>query len=97
MKWIFSLIIIFMTFSYAAMPTNALIFLPAIILIPIAKIVAIVVGGFAIPALGTSVIWSKLFGKSTKKAIVVAAILLIIIAIVLFVSLRMLNPDRPWI
>ncbi len=97
MKWILSFVIIFGIFSYIALPLNAIIFLPAIILIPIAKIVALIIGGFAIPAFGTSVIWSKLFGRSTKKAIVATFIFLILLAIILFVSIKMLNPDRPWI
>ena len=38
--------------AFLAPQAHAIIFLPAIVLIPIAKIVAVIIGGFSFPALG---------------------------------------------
>jgi hypothetical protein len=76
---------------------HAIIFLPAIILIPIAKIVAIVIGGFSIPSLGLGALIHKLFGKSLKKTLVFIFLFLVFLGILLGLFLKLHNPDRPWI
>lgn len=76
--------------------THAIIFLPAIILIPIAKIIAFVIGGFSIPSLGLGALVTKLFGKSLKKTLLIIFLLLIIAGILLAIFLKLHNPDRPW-
>ncbi len=76
---------------------HAIIFLPAIILIPIAKIIAVVIGGFSIPSLGLGALITKLFGKSLKKTLVIIFLILLVIGIFLSLLLKLHNPDRPWI
>lgn len=75
---------------------HAIIFLPAIILIPIAKIIAFVIGGFSIPSLGLGALITKLFGKSLKKTLLIIFLLLITTGILLAIFLKLHNPDRPW-
>lgn len=95
MKLFLSLLIIFTVAAILAPRAHAIIFLPAIILIPIAKIVAVVIGGFSFPALGIGAVWSKLFGKSLKRTIFILVVILIVIALALMFILKIQNPDRP--
>lgn len=76
---------------------HAIIFLPAVILIPIAKLIAIIAGGFSIPSLGLGVLWHKLFKASWKQsiAIVILALLFVVVAAAIFFHLE--NPNRPWL
>jgi hypothetical protein len=74
---------------------HAIIFLPAIILIPIAKIVALVIGGFTLPSLGLGVLWSKLFGNSLLRSLTFIVIFLIAGGILLALFLHSENPNRP--
>jgi hypothetical protein len=76
-------------------PAHAIIFLPALILIPIAKLVAVIIGGLSIPALSVSAIWSKLTKQSLKKTIVLVIVALIVLAIIVAVILKIENPSRP--
>jgi len=76
---------------------NAIIFLPALILIPIAKIVAVVVGGFTLPSLGVGVVSSKLFGSPLAKTISIIVFVLILLALAIAFYLHLQNPDRPLI
>lgn len=95
MKLFFSVIVVLILGTLFAPRAHAIIFLPAIILIPIAKIVALIIGGFSLPAFGLGALWSKLFKKSLKRTIVVVVILLIILAAILVIFLKLYNPDRP--
>lgn len=97
MRWVFSVIVVLLADLSFAPKAHAIIFLPAIILIPIAKIVALIIGGFSFPALGIGVLWSKLFKKSIKRTILVIAVLLAVLAIILAVVFKLHNPDRPFI
>ncbi len=90
-----SLAVVFILFYFSATPAHAIIFLPALILIPIAKIIAVLIGGFSLPALGTGLITGKLFKKSVKKTLGIVAISLVLFGAFLFFLLRFLNPDRP--
>ena len=81
--------------AYLAPPAQAIIILPALILIPIAKIIAIVVGGFAFPALGMGVLWNKLFNTPLKKVLVFAFLLLVVIGVCTAVYLKVTTPERP--
>ena len=93
---VFSMLLILVTLFYPP-KTQAIIFLPAIILIPIAKIIAFVIGGFSIPSLGLGALITKLFRKSLKKTLLVIFVFLIIVSILLAIFLKLHNPDRPWI
>ena len=95
MKWALSVIVILLVSSLFAPQAHAIIFLPAIVLIPIAKIVALIIGGFSFPALGVGALWSKLFGKSLGRTILVIIAILVVLAIILAIFFKLHNPDRP--
>lgn len=76
-------------------PAHAIIFLPAIILIPIAQLVAFLIGSLTLPAVLTGFIWSKLFKKSWKRGVLYSLAFLVIIAVTAAIVLKILNPDRP--
>lgn len=95
MRYLLSVIIIFFIFAFVTVPAHAIIFLPAIVLIPIAKIVVLIIGGFSLPALGVGALWSKLFGKSLGRIIAVIIIALIVLGLVFAILLKIHNPDRP--
>lgn len=73
----------------------ALIFLPAVVLIPIAQIVAVIIGGFSLPAVGIGVVYHKLFGKPVGKAIGIILLVVLLIALSIGVYLKFENPARP--
>jgi len=86
----------FLFFMLVGTPAYAIIFLPAIILIPIAKIVAIIIAGFSIPAVSITAVWSKLFHKSLKQTLIILLIALILLGICVGFFLKLHNPARPW-
>lgn len=82
----------------AVAPTaQAIVIVPALILIPVAKVIAIVMGGLAFPALSLGVLWSKLFNTSFKKIIMWIGLVLFLTALALAVYLKVSNPARPMI
>lgn len=91
-----SVLIIFTLGLYLTPKAHAIIFLPALILIPIAKILAIVIAGFAFPALGLGAIWSNLFEKSYKRTFLVIGVLFILLITILAIFIKLQNPERPW-
>lgn len=95
MKKALSVLMVFCLFAFTVKPAYAIIFLPAIVLIPIAKIIAFVMGGLSLPALGIGTLWSKLFGKSLQRTLVVVVSLLIITAVLIALFLKIYNPERP--
>ncbi len=76
-------------------PAHAIIFLPALILIPIAKLVALIIGGLSIPALSLGALWSRLTQKSLKRTSIVIVGALVVLAILVAIVLKIENPDRP--
>lgn len=78
-------------------PAHAIIFLPAVLLIPVAKIIALVIGGFFFPALGIAAIIHQFFNKPLGKIIFLIILLLIILAVSVAIYLKIQNPNRPWI
>lgn len=95
MTVILSVLVFLCIAAFLTPQAHAIIFLPAIILIPIAKIVAIIIGGFSFPTLGIGALWSKLFGKSLKKTIIILTSLLLLIAVALVIIFKIHNPYRP--
>ncbi|EKD80411.1 MAG: hypothetical protein ACD_40C00108G0002 [uncultured bacterium] len=75
---------------------EAIIFLPAVVLIPIAKIVAVIVGGMSIPALGITSLWAKWRRKSTKMVVTMSLMLIVVLVGVVVGWLKWQNPLRPW-
>lgn len=76
-------------------PAHAIIFLPAFLIIPIAQLVAWLLGGITLPAVLTGFIWSKLFKKSWKRGLVYSFVFLIILGLAAAVILKIVNPNRP--
>lgn len=76
---------------------HAIIFLPAVILIPIAKIVAVIFGIASVPALTVSSMIARFKKLSFAKA--AALVLAVIVAVILLIALtlKITNPDRPWL
>ncbi len=97
MIFLFSLVAITSFLLLFPLEAKAFVILPTLILIPIAKIIALIVGGFTIPTLGLSAFVSKITGKSYVKGIVVGVGILLIVSIILVLILKMLNPSRPLI
>ncbi len=95
MKLVLALLIGAFLFAFAPSKAHAIIFLPATILIPIAKIVAIVIGGFSAPAIGIGALWSKLFKKSLKRTVLSVVIILLVIGLIVGGFLMIENPNRP--
>lgn len=77
-------------------PVHAIIYLPAVVLIPIAKIVAIIISGFSFPVIGLGMLIGRVFRKSSTRMAVVSIFLLIIICVILVVLLKIANPERPF-
>ena len=95
MRWLLSVSIVLALMVFFPPKAHAIIFLPALILIPIAKIVALIIGGFSVPAVGIGALWSRLFKKSLKRTLGVILLLLLFLALVLIILLKLHNPERP--
>lgn len=87
------LALIFSLFN--ARSANAIIFLPAIILIPVAKVVALIIAGFSVPALGMGAVVAKFSRRPVLKMVLGTMGLLMVAAFVLGLFIKLINPDRP--
>lgn len=74
---------------------DAIIFLPAIILIPIVKIIAVIIGGFSLPVVAGSAFLNKVKGKSLATGLIQGIVILLLGALILAIILKLVNPDRP--
>lgn len=95
MKFLLLSLILSLGWLFLAQKAEAIVFLPALILIPIAKIVVLLIGGFSLPALGVGVLWSKLCKKSIKQTLLVILAIFLILTVVLIIILKIENPSRP--
>ncbi len=95
MKVILGSLIFILLVASNPRPAHAIVILPAVLLIPIIKIVAIVIGSLSVPAISISALWSKLFGKSLPITIAWTVAVLILIGILLGIFLKIRLPDRP--
>lgn len=86
---------LFVTLFFCAPTAHAIIFLPALVLIPIIKIVAILLGALSLPATGVAVLWSKLFGKPLSQTMSRAIVVLLMLAVVVAIGLKLHTPGRP--
>jgi protein-S-isoprenylcysteine O-methyltransferase Ste14 len=76
-------------------PAHALVILPALILIPIAKILAVALVALGVPATALGLAWSKLTRHPFKKTLLVVGVVLFLLVMGLGIYLRITNPDRP--
>lgn len=74
---------------------HAIVLLPSVVLIPIIKIVAMVIGGLSLPAVGMSALWSRVFGKPLTQTIAWMLLVLLILGVLLTLWLRFYLPDHP--
>lgn len=74
---------------------HAIVILPAVVLIPIIKIVAMVIGGLSLPAVGMSALWSKIFKKPLTQTIAWMLVVLLVLGVLLFLWLRVYLPNHP--
>lgn len=90
-------VLMLLIFGSLAVPrdAHAIIFLPALILIPIAKFVAIILAGFAIPTMGIGALAGKMFRLSRKQTIAAILSFLFIAAVCLGLFLKLHDPSRP--
>lgn len=90
-------LVLMLLFTAIIVPERSygIIFLPALILIPIAKILAVLLAGFSIPALGVGALWSKMTKKSIWHGIGYAVVALLLIAVIVGIVLKVIHPDRP--
>lgn len=97
MNYVIAFFVIISTFYFFAQPVDAIILIPALILIPIAKIIAVIIAGFSLPVLAIGTLWAKLMHKPLIKMIVISFIILCLLALLFGVSLKIINPTRPFI
>lgn len=90
-----STLIILLFGTLFAPHAHAIIFLPALVLIPIVKIVAVIIAGFSLPAFGVGALLGKQSGRSVKKIIPKVVLCLVVLAVILAVLLKLSNPERP--
>lgn len=83
-------ILIFPRYSYA------IIFLPPLILIPIAKTVAVFIGFASAPLAGAGALWAYVSKKPIIRAMLISFGILVLMAVFLGVLLKTLNPERPF-
>lgn len=88
-------LIIFLIVFIVPKNAQAIIFVPALILIPIAKILAVLLAGFSLPAAGVGAMWGKLTKHSVKRGIVYGIVALLILVFIVGIILKIIHPDRP--
>ena len=84
--------LVYLSIAYSA---HAIIVLPALILIPLAKLVAVVVSALSLPVASIGIFISKIT-KKHKPAIIFSIAAIILIAAITAIVLRLKNPNNPW-
>jgi len=94
MSFILKVIISLYLFVYPP-KVHAIVILPAIILVPLVKIIALVVGVFSVPVASGGAILAKIT-KNYKLVILASCILLVLIGVATAIVLRVTHPANPW-
>lgn len=97
MRTVLSILLFFPLLFLFASDAHAIVVIPALILIPIAKILAVIVGSFALPVVGIGALVGKIKGNSVAKGIVLGIIALLLLAVIVGIVLVIQNPERPLI
>jgi hypothetical protein len=94
MIWVVVLVI---GVSLLSMPdsTQAIIILPALLLIPLAKILAVIVSAFVFPVASFGVLLGKIT-RNRKLALAVTGTAILIITGAAIVVLKLVYPANPW-
>ena len=95
MKIVLMLIIGFVLLS-SAPSAHAIIILPALILIPLAQMLAVVVSVLTVPAVSMGILIAKI-KKNKRLAIMVPLISLVILTLLAAAVLYWRNPGLPWL
>ncbi len=95
MKKILTVLISVYLFFIFVNETKAIIILPAVILVPIVKIVAIIISGFSLPVIGLSAYFHKISNKPVLRGIFVGMLILIFMGLLITIALKIINPSRP--
>lgn len=74
--------------------SEAIILMPAVILIPIAKLIALFITGFILPVTGIGVIYSKYTHKPVVKILIIFLSIMIVLALIAGVILKIVQPHR---
>lgn len=78
-----------------ARPAMAIIILPVVILIPLAKVVALIIGALSLPSVTIGAIWSRLFKKSLARILASIITILAAAGIGLLLVLKIFFPEHP--
>lgn len=92
LKSIFLLLLLLLIFTNDA---NAIIVIVPVILIPIVKIAALIVGALATPVISLSVWYLKMKNKPIYFGIIVGISILAILGILISLGIKITNPSRP--
>lgn len=95
MKFIISVLLSIIFFLASRSEPKAIIVIVPVILIPIVKIVALIIGAFAIPVVSLSTWYLKLKKKPIYFGILIGLIILIILGITITFGFKLVNPQRP--
>lgn len=74
---------------------HAIVILPAIMLIPLVKLVALVIGAFSIPVGSAGILLAKIT-KKNKLVFIISFILILLISVLAAIVLRLTHPQNPW-
>lgn len=92
----FALLLTGIAFAIYPARAHAIIILPALILIPIAQLIAVIVSGLSIPAISIGIFIAKI-KKNRRLAIVIPLLLVLTISFVMALILKWKFPENPWI
>lgn len=90
-----SVVLSVIMFVLSVKPAYAIIVVIPAILIPIVQIVVWIVTAIATPIIGLSALYFKFKNKPVFKGVLLGLVILILIALVVGLSFKFLNPQRP--
>ena len=86
---------IFLFFSVVS-EANAIVVVVPVILIPIVKIVALIIGLLATPIVSLTAIFLRIKkNKSIFYGVIVGILILLALSVIITFGLKFINPDRP--
>ncbi len=95
MKKIFSACIVCSLIFAFPGKAHAIVLLPAVLLIPIVKLVAIVMASVSVPVASVGVLWSRLFGKKLPVAVAWVILAVLVVGLSVGIWAKISSPDRP--
>ena len=97
MRYLLSIPLFLIAFLFSYNSAQAIIVIPALILIPIVKVVAIIIGALSVPTLGISAAIAKIHKKSVYKSLFIGVGILVLVALILIVLLRLVIPNSTFL